>query len=442
MEDSSKDQALAVLIVDDDEQILKMLWHLLNALPYDVLTASSSEEALQIIANQEIALLICDLNMGEAPDGNDILQAARDENPNTVSILMSGNLNSQAMITALNQGGIWKCLKKPLDVDEVLVLTKKGVAHYASNKAPHARLEAMAKKVTVILRDDPTLRTPLLETEIPTVIRRDVLAAEDAAVGERYHLSSVLGDGGTGTVYEAEDSLLNVKVGIKVLNPHLAANADAIATLKDEARIAMELSHKNIVRLHNLERVEDTYFLVMEYVSGCSLRHVLVRDRQLSLASVTYIGRVCCAALGFAHEHGVVHRDLKPENIMITEDGVIKIIDFGIACLIHARRPNDPIAGTPVYMSPEQKRGGKLDSRTDIYAMGIILGELLSGELPYPKGASHKEILAMNPAPLTGLPTVLTGVLATATAHNRDDRYITIRTFSEMFTEAATAKLP
>jgi DNA-binding response OmpR family regulator/tRNA A-37 threonylcarbamoyl transferase component Bud32 len=438
----SDSEALAVLVVDDDEQILKMLWHLLNGLPYDILTAPSSEDALRIIKEREIALLISDLNMGDAPDGNAILQAARDVNPNTISILMSGNLNSQAMITALNQGGIWKCLKKPLAVDEVLALIKKGVAQYASNQAPRARLEAMAKKVTVILKDETNLHTPILRTEVPTVIQRDVLAAENAAVGDRYELCSVLGDGGTGTVYEARDTLLDIQVGVKVLKPRLSENADAIRTLKEEARIAMELSHINIVRLYNLERNGDTYFLIMEHVSGCSLRDVLVRDRQLSLASVTYIGRICCAALGFAHEQGVVHRDLKPENIMITDDGVIKIIDFGIACLINAEREADVVAGTPVYMSPEQKHGGDVDSRTDIYAMGIILGELLTGELPYPKEATHEEILEMHPAPLTGLPPILIDVLETATAQSREARYVTIREFAEVFAQAATAKLP
>jgi eukaryotic-like serine/threonine-protein kinase len=213
-----------------------------------------------------------------------------------------------------------------------------------------------------------------------------------------------------------------------------------IAILKEEARIAMTLSHRNIVRLYNLDKKDEQYFLVMEYVEGCMLHDILAQEGKIPMDWVVPIARACASALSYAHEHGVVHQDLKPENLLLSDNGIIKVIDFGLACLIGKQPDANHIAGTPIYMSPEQKHGQPVDIRTDIYSLGIVLYEMLTGRPPFPESMSQMEALKIDPQPLTGLPKKMLNVLEKAIALNPEDRWNSVQEFVSAFVEASTAQ--
>ena len=425
----------AILLVDDEQEILDMLEAFLADLPHNILTASTSAEAIDICRKHEIAVLICDLHMADDMDGNDILSAARDANADIVSILMSGSMDRSDMITALNTGGVSRYLEKPLHVDEVISMVKEGIARYARQSRPQERLKALAKQDTVHLRDDDNV-LPKPTGKVSIVRREAKRISDEKYIGERYRLLHVLGEGRVGIVYEAKDLFLHNTVALKVLNPKLTASERELATLKEEARIAMTLAHKNIVRLHNFDQADGNYFLVMEYVPGCSVRDVLIQDGPFPEDSTKLIVHSCAAAVAYAHEHGVVHQDLKPDNILISDQGMIKVIDFGLACLTGDKSKFSHISGTPFYMSPEQKKAEPVDPRTDIYSLGIITYELLRGRPPFPEETTPEDALKMEPGELTGLSGAVERVLRKALAPDPDDRWSSVIDFAEALIEA------
>jgi serine/threonine protein kinase len=262
---------------------------------------------------------------------------------------------------------------------------------------------------------------------------------EQKLLANRYRLLELHGEGGLGKVYKAEDTLLGIPVAIKILHPSLTADSRAVNDLKQEARIAMRLSHSHIVRLHNLDKHEKNYFLVMEYVPGRSLRAILQVVGKLSPETVKAIMEVCGSALSFAHAQGVLHKDLKPDNMIVTEDGVLKIVDFSISSFIGFKEDSDYVAGTPVYMSPEQMCGEPLDPRTDIYSLGIVAYELLTGLLPFPEDAKPEDILSRGYVPLDDLDPEYNEtkeVLKKAVEFDRNKRWEKILEFTEAFAHA------
>jgi serine/threonine-protein kinase len=251
-------------------------------------------------------------------------------------------------------------------------------------------------------------------------------------LSKRYKLGERLGEGGTGVVYKAEDLFLDMPVAIKVLNATFTNDKVAVAALKEEARIAMRLSHQHIVHLHNLEKTGTNYFLVMEYIKGSTFRDLLNLYGRLALDTVIQTLKVCSDALSYAHRHGILHNDLKPENLLITEEGVLKIIDFGISCLINTRQ-EDFIMGTPAYMSPEQIRGEKLDKRTDVYSLGIMTYEFLTGRTPFPDNAGLEDVLRLLPVQLPNVADQIRPSILKAIDPNHDQRWESAETFATAF---------
>ena len=425
----------AILLVDDEQDILDMLETFLTGMSCEILTARTSAHAIEILQKKEIAVLICDLHMADDLDGNDILSVARSANADIVSILMSGSMDRSDMITALNTGGVSRYLEKPLHVDEVVAMVEEGLARYARQSRPQERLKALAKQQTVLLRDDDNV-LPKPTKKISIVRRESQRICDNEGIGNRYQLLSILGEGRVGVVYEAKDLFLHSTVALKVLNPKLTASEREIAVLKEEARIAMTLTHKHIVRLYNFDKVDANYFLVMEYVPGCSVRDVLVQDGPFPEDSVKLIVHACASAVSYAHEHSVVHQDLKPDNMLISDEGLIKIIDFGLACLTGDKGRYGHISGTPFYMSPEQKKGEPVDSRTDIYSLGIITYELLRGRPPFPAETGPEDALKMDPGELTGLAEPVARVVQKAIARDPDDRWSSVTDFADALIEA------
>jgi serine/threonine protein kinase len=200
---------------------------------------------------------------------------------------------------------------------------------------------------------------------------------------ERYELIEEVGRGGMGLVYKARDRETGELVALKVLKPEVAAQAWVIERFVNELRLARKITHKNVCRIHDLARLSGTACISMEFVEGESLRQVLRRFGELSPRKAVDVALQICAGLREAHGQGIIHRDLKPENIMIGRDGGVKIMDFGIAKAVDAEggeAHTTNVVGTPAYMAPEQFRREPADHRADLYALGLILYEMASGQ--------------------------------------------------------------
>lgn len=218
----------------------------------------------------------------------------------------------------------------------------------------------------------------------------------------RFRITELIGVGGMGIVYRARDLTLDVDVAIKVLRPELAVKPEAAARFRQEMLSGRSVTHPHVVRLHDLAQDGDLTFLVMDYVPGRSLRTILEEEGPLPVNRAVHLALELAEALAEAHRKGVVHRDLKPENVLVDEAGNAYISDFGVARLAHrgGLTRAGALVGTLEYLSPEQARGEEVDARSDIYALGLLFFEMLSGSLPFP-GGSAAEILAQR---LSGAP--------------------------------------
>jgi serine/threonine protein kinase/TolB-like protein/Tfp pilus assembly protein PilF len=224
----------------------------------------------------------------------------------------------------------------------------------------------------------------------------------------RYEVIEELGKGGMGRVYKALDKEINEEVAIKLLNPEIASDETTVGRFRNELKFARKIAHKNICKMYHLAKDADTPYITMEYVKGENLKSYIKRKRTLSEDKALSIAKQVCEGLMEAHRLGVVHRDLKPQNIMVDEKGDVKIMDFGIARSVEAPGVTQTgvMIGTPDYISPEQAEGEVADQRSDIYALGVILYEMVTGSVPF-KGDTalsvalkHKSKLAQEPKQL------------------------------------------
>jgi hypothetical protein len=204
--------------------------------------------------------------------------------------------------------------------------------------------------------------------------------ASGQVIAERYRVVSLAGRGGMGEVYRAEDLKLSQLVAIKFLPESLSQDAAALARFHSEVRIARQVSHPNVCRVFDIGEADGVQFLSMEYVDGEDLASVVRRIGRLSPDKATEVARQICAGLAAAHERGVVHRDLKPANVMLDGAGKIRITDFGLAGIAASIQGADIRAGTPAYMAPEQLAGREVTTKSDIYSLGLILYEILTGK--------------------------------------------------------------
>ena len=267
-----------------------------------------------------------------------------------------------------------------------------------------------------------------------------VLASGDVLA--HYRVLSPLGSGGVGQVYLAEDVRLGRRLALKVLSPRARRDEEVMRRFELEARTISALNHPNIITIYDVGHVGETQFLATEYIDGNTLRSLLERGR-LDLRRALDIALQVAQALAAAHDAGVIHRDLKPENVMIRPDGFVKVLDFGLAKLTEQASfdaggdtptrlvdtRDGVVMGTFKYMAPEQARGGELDARADLFALGVLIYEMLAGEPPF-TGATAADvvsaILLREPRPLAraaGVPEDLHRLVATALRKDRNDRY-------------------
>ena len=201
--------------------------------------------------------------------------------------------------------------------------------------------------------------------------------APGAIIGGRYRVVALLGRGGMGEVYRADDLTLDQPVALKFLPSTSTSDPARLARFHNELRVARQVSHKNVCRVYDLGEADGHRFLTMEYVDGEDLASLLRRIGRIPHDKAIQIARQVCAGVAAAHERGVLHRDLKPANVMIDGRGDVRIADFGIATA--SLEASQEVVGTPHYMAPEQFTGGAASIRTDLYALGLILFETFTG---------------------------------------------------------------
>ena len=246
-----------------------------------------------------------------------------------------------------------------------------------------------------------------------------------------YRILETLGEGGMGVVYKAEDTTLDRVVALKFLSQHLTSDPTEKERFYHEAKAASALNHPNITTIHEIQDHDNQLFIAMEFVEGQTLKQLRERE-SLSMKRVLDIAVQVCEGLAAAHEKEIVHRDIKSENIMLTPKGQAKIMDFGLAKVKESTKLTKAgsTLGTAAYMSPEQARGEEVDHRSDIFSFGVVLYELLAGQLPF-KGEHHAaiaySIMNEEPQPVVrynnGVSAGLERIVFKALAKDKEERY-------------------
>jgi len=271
----------------------------------------------------------------------------------------------------------------------------------------------------------PVSQTETLKTQIKELTTGSTFAG-------RYQVIEELGKGGMGRVYKVFDTKIKEKIALKLIRPGITLDEETIERFGTEIRLARKIIHKNVCRMFDLGEFEGTHFITMEYVHGDDLKAVIRKFGQLSPGQALAIAKQVCEGLEEAHRLGIVHRDLKSQNIMIDEEGNARIMDFGIARSLKGKGITGPgiIVGTPEYMSPEQVEGKELDKRSDIYSLGLILYEMVTGRVPFEGdtpftvGVKHKSEKPQDPKQLNpNLPDDLSQVILKCLEKDKADRF-------------------
>jgi serine/threonine-protein kinase len=265
-----------------------------------------------------------------------------------------------------------------------------------------------------------TLQTPLKELTRGTIF------------ANRYEVIEELGKGGMGRVYRAFDKTVKEEVALKLIKPEIAGGEKTIERFGNELKFARKIAHRNVCRMFDLDEEDGTHFITMEYVPGESLKSMIGMMGQLSAGQVVFIAGQVCEGLAEAHRLGVVHRDLKPSNIIIDKEGNARILDFGIARSLKEKGITGAgvMIGTAEYMSPEQVDAKEVDKRSDIYSLGIILYEMITGRLPFEGETTlsialkHKTEKPLDPSQFNAqIPEDLSRVILRCIEKDRDKRY-------------------
>lgn len=259
---------------------------------------------------------------------------------------------------------------------------------------------------------------------------------EKIILNDRYQLDETLGSGGMAVVYRAQDMTLERTVAIKVLRKDYSSNPEFRARFHQEAKAAANLAHPNIVTIHDFGLdAENRLFIVMEYVPGIDLKNLMRRRGRYNIDETISLMVQACAGVGYAHRAGLVHCDIKPQNMLITPDQRLKVVDFGIAralASIHPEEQSEVVWGSPQYFSPEQAAGKAPSPASDVYSLGVVMYEMLTGQLPFDASSSteltrmHRQDMPAAPRTLNPkIPAALEQVMLKVLAKEPSTRYRT-----------------
>ena len=469
-----------VLVVDDEAGNRDLLGRRLQREGYAVVSAGGGREALDVVTREAVDVVLLDVMMPDL-DGLAVLERLKaDPATRDLPVIMISALDDLGAIARCIEAGALDYLPKPF---EPVILRARLAASLAEKRfrdqerdlvralgvvtAAASAVEAgayqagqlgilaqrpdavgrlarvMDRMATGVGERESSLRGRLerLRTEIGHARKtqevvshdhEDRLAAGDTFAG-RYRIEAVLGRGGMGTVYRGRDTELDETVAIKTLRPELVADDESRERFKDEIRLTRRITHRNVVRTHDFGESGGLWYITMEFVEGLTVRQLLDARGTLGVESALAIGSQLAESLGVAHATGVIHRDIKPQNLLLDPEGVLKVMDFGVARLARGATARHTqaglIVGTPAYMSPEQLTGEEVDARSDLYSAGVVLFELLTGRLPL-DGATVMALFAKvlsedAPRPsslVAGVPPGLDELVAQLLAKRPEDR--------------------
>jgi DNA-binding response OmpR family regulator len=422
-----------VLVVEDERLLRELLRRHLVQIGFEVLLAENGRDGLACAERDHPDVILSDINMPEM-DGMDFLRAAKaNEDMKEIPVVMISGQNDVESVARCIEFGAEDHISKPFDPTllnarlSACLQRKKARDHERSYLR---RVETLTIAAEAVERDAyvaGSLLAGAADDELGTLARvfdrvvtglksrearlqrrlgqlRDEVGdsgessvasvskespfASGETLAARYEIIGQLGSGGMGMVYHARDLELGEEVAVKVVRKDLIAEDPTIVErLKSEIRLARRISHRNVVRLHDLGEWSGTYFISMEFVRGVTVETLLDRRGRLSVESTLAIGSQMAEALAVAHDAQVIHRDIKPANLLVDEAGTLKVMDFGIARSLerdaHNITASGFIVGTPQYMAPEQLCGRPVDARTDLFALGVVLYECLTGSLPF-----------------------------------------------------------
>lgn len=428
-------QAGRILIIDDDADVRRLLHRHLTRLGYEVLAAENGREGLETAGMIPVDLILTDMNMPEM-DGMAMLKELKSSATlRDVPVVVISSEDASGNVAHSIELGAEDHIGKPFDPVilgarvrasllrkrmrdlELDYLRRVGVITAAAESVDRdayvagtlgelarghdelANLARVFERVVLNMKSREERlghRLRLLRSEMGLVSSSGSVAAAASAdspfgagqvVAERYRVIGRVGRGGMGMVYHATDLELHEDVALKVVRADLIReDPTLISRFKSEIRLARRLSHRNILRTHDLGDADGTYFISMEYVRGVTLAELLDQRGRISVDSTLAIGAQLADALAVAHAEDIVHRDIKPSNILMQADGTLKMMDFGLAKRV-VKEPGNTVGGfvvgTPPYMAPEQLMGGDLDTRADLFAVGVVLYECLTGRTPF-----------------------------------------------------------
>ncbi len=478
-----------ILVVDDVADNRDLLRRRLEREGYAVETAEHGRRALELVGTRSFDLLLLDVLMPEL-DGFAVLETLKaNAATRDIPVIMISALDEMPSIVRCIEHGAEDFLHKPFDpvllrarinaslekkrlrdleveyLHQVGRVVEAATAVEAGTYQPGALAEVAGRAdelgrlarvfdsmVSQMKAREDRLRDQVrdLREEIEWARRNSKEFALPLDGGnlrtgdhfaQRYEILSVLGRGGMGTVYRARDLELQEEVAIKTLRPELVVDANLLERFKDEIRLARRLSDRNIVRTHDFGEWSGVCFLTMEYVEGITVRELINTRGRLGVSSTLAIATQLAHSLAVAHEHGVIHRDIKPQNLLLDPDGVLKVMDFGVARLAErtsALTEVGLVVGTPAYMSPEQLMAEKVDPRSDLYAAGVVLYECLTGQLPFQAASVTSliaKVLSQEPTPPaavnTEVPPALSALIVRLLAKRPEDRAQTATELAE-----------
>jgi DNA-binding response OmpR family regulator len=452
-----------LLVVDDTEGPRKVVVRLLERMGYEAIAASGGIEGLEIAGRERIDVIISDIEMPEC-DGFALLERlkASDVTRDIPVIVVSGVGDTASVVRCIELGAD-DHMTKPFDS---LLLQARVRASLERRRSRDQELGYLRRVAQM------TVAAEEVETGTYLAGSLGALAAEDDALGrlarvfdrvvsgwqtrearlqrqvrqfseeirrskprasfelelldgfggfangevfaERYEMLEELGRGGMGVVYRARDRELDDEIAVKLLRADvLKADPELIARLKMEIRLARRITHPNVVRSHDVGEWEGTHFMTMEYVKGITVEKLIETQGRLSVASTLVIGTQVADALAVAHDHDIIHRDIKPANLLVDDEGVLKVTDFGLARTRdnHAGlTQHGAVVGTPRYMAPEQLFGGAVDERSDLFSLGVVLYECLTGLVPFDANTPTAIVARLVDGPATPVDSIVPDV--------------------------------